>query len=55
VTGVIAASPCIRIALPKKLDTSLVPLSVSDVDALAEAVPNRYRALIVIAAGMGVR
>jgi integrase len=51
----IAASPCIRIALPKKLDTEVIPLSVSDVDALAGAVPNRYKALIVFAAGMGLR
>jgi integrase len=52
----IAASPCIRIALPKKLDTEVIPLSVSDVTALADAaVPVRYKALIVFAAGMGLR
>jgi integrase len=51
----IAASPCIRIALPKKLDTEVIPLSGSDVSALADAVPLRYRALIVFAAGMGMR
>jgi integrase len=51
----IAASPCIRIALPKRADTEVVPLSVSDVEALAAAVPHRFRALIVFAAGMGLR
>ena len=51
----IAASPCIRIALPKKLDTEVIPLSVSDVAALAVAVPLRYKGLIVFAAGMGMR
>src|SRR5580704_12273300 len=51
----IAASPCIRIALPKKLDTEVIPLSVSEVAAFADAVPLRYRALIVFAAGMGLR
>jgi len=51
----IAASPCIRIALPKRADTEVVPLSVSDVEALAAAVPHRIHALIVLAAGMGVR
>src|ERR1700734_201384 len=39
----IAASPCIRIALPKRADTEVVvPLSVSDVEALAAAVPHRF-------------
>ena len=52
---IIASSPCIRIALPKKADTEIVPLSVSEVYALADAVPDRYRALIVFAAGMGLR
>lgn len=51
----IAASPCIRIALPKRADTEVVPLGVAEVEALAEAVPDRYRALIVFAAGMGLR
>ena len=51
----IAASPCIRIALPKRTASKVVPLSVGDVEALAAAVPDRYRALIVFAAGMGLR
>jgi integrase len=51
----IASSPCIRIALPKRADTEVIPLSVSDVAALAHAVPERYHALIVFAAGMGLR
>ena len=51
----IAASPCVRIALPKRADIEVVPLSVSDVEALVAAVPERYRALIVFAAGMGLR
>lgn len=52
---IIPASPCIRIALPKKTDTEVVPLSVAEVSLLAAAVPNRYKALIVFAAGMGMR
>jgi integrase len=51
----IASSPCCRIALPKRNDAEVVPLSVSEVEALAGAVPDRYRALIVFAAGMGLR
>ncbi len=52
---IIAASPCIRIALPKRADTEVVPLGVSEVSALADTVPDRYRGLIVFAAGMGLR
>ena len=51
----IASSPCVRIALPKRADTEIVPLNVSEVEALAAAIPDRYRALIVFAAGMGMR
>ena len=51
----IAASPCIGITLPKGNDAEVVPLSVSEVEAMAAAVPDRYRALIVFAAGMGLR
>ena len=51
----IAASPCIRVALPKRAAAEVVPLSVSEVESLAAAVPDRYKALIVFAAGMGLR
>lgn len=51
----IASSPCIRIVLPKSAEAEIVPLTVAEVTALAAAVPDRYRALIVFAAGMGMR
>jgi integrase len=51
----IAASPCVRISLPKRMDTEVVPLGVSEVEALVVAVPERYRALIVLAVAMGLR
>jgi integrase len=51
----IASSPCVGIALPKRGDTEVIPLRASEVAALADAVPPRYRALIVFAAGMGLR
>lgn len=51
----IASSPCMRIALPKRTDIEVIPLSVSEVESLVAAVPDRYRALIVFAAGMGLR
>jgi len=51
----IASSPCVGITLPKGNDAEVVPLSVTEVEAMVAAVPDRYRALIVFAAGMGLR
>jgi integrase len=48
-------SPCLRIALPKGDRHEIVPLEVDVVSALAEAMPSRYRALIMLAAGTGLR
>ena len=50
-TGSSAASPCKGTKLPKKLPREVVPLTVGMVEALAAAVPPRYRALVVLAAG----
>nr|MBA2752202.1 site-specific integrase [Actinomycetota bacterium] len=51
----LASSPCVRIGLPKRNDAEVVPLNVSEVEALVAAVPDRFRTLIVFAAGMGLR
>ncbi len=51
----IAASPCDRIALPKRPPNEVVPLEIEAVSRLAASVPDRYRALIVFAAGTGLR
>ncbi len=51
----IAASPCEGIRLPKKERQRVVPLETEQVLALADAVPDRYRGLIVTAAGTGLR
>jgi integrase len=51
----LASSPCIGITLPKCDDAEVVPLSVNEVEAMIAAVPDRSRALIVFAAGMGLR
>jgi integrase len=51
----IAASPCNRIALPKRDVGEVVPLTAEQVEAMAGACPDRYRALIVLAAGTGLR
>jgi integrase len=51
----IASSPCIRISLPKRPPKEVDPLPVEAVDALVEAMPSRYRALVMFAAGTGRR
>lgn len=51
----IASSPCTGIALPKRPSEEVFPLTVAQVESLAAAVPDRHRALVVFAAGTGLR
>jgi integrase len=51
----IAASPCSRIALPKIEPKRVEPLPTEVVEATATEVPSRFRALVMLAAGTGVR
>jgi integrase len=51
----ISSSPCVEIKLPKPGRRQVVPLETTVVEALRAAVPARYRALVVLGAGSGVR
>ncbi len=51
----IASSPCRGIKLPRAATEEIVPLQTKQVLALAAAVPDRYRAMVLFAAGTGVR
>jgi integrase len=51
----IAHSPADRVKLPELPRRQVVPLTVEQVDALAAAMPARYRALVVVGAGTGLR
>ncbi len=51
----IAASPCVGITLPRRPRVKVEPLATESVRALVDAVPGRYRALIVLAEGTGLR
>jgi integrase len=51
----IAASPCDGVRLPEVHKTRITPLPVETVEALAETIDGRYRALVVVGAGTGVR
>jgi integrase len=51
----LATSPCVGIRLPKRERPKVVPLEVEQVEAIAAAAPERYRAAIVLAAATGLR
>jgi integrase len=51
----ISTSPCRGIRLPKASPSHVVPLLTAQVESLVEALPDRYRALAIFAAGTGVR
>jgi integrase len=48
-------SPVERIALPRVERPRVVPLTVAQVAALANAMPDRYRAMVITQAGLGLR
>jgi integrase len=52
---VLASNPCAGAKLPRLERKQVEPLATEQVTALADAVGDRYRALIVFAAGMGLR
>jgi integrase len=51
----IVATPCVDVRLPKREPKRVEPLATEQVEALITAMPDRYRALVVIAAGTGLR
>lgn len=51
----ISSSPCEGTKLPRKLPVEVIPLSTATVEKLIDTVPERYRALVVLGAGTGLR
>jgi len=51
----IVASPCEGTRLPKVHRQRIEPMTFEAVEALTEAMPERYRALVTLAAGTGLR
>jgi len=51
----ITVSPCVGVKLPEIERTRVVPLETDRVRALVDAMPERYRGLVVVGAGTGVR
>jgi len=52
---VISQNPAVGTRLPKAEPRRVEPLEAEVVQAIIEAVPDRYRALVVLAAGTGLR
>ena len=53
--GLATRNPCRRVSLPERVDRELMLLSTEQIWALSEAIPARYRALVLLAAGSGMR
>jgi integrase len=51
----IASSPCEGVKLPAAERERVVPLTVEQVQAIAAAMPDRLRALVILGAGAGLR
>src|SRR3954447_4289284 len=51
----VAASPVIRVQLPRDDRERVVPLTVEQVQGLADAMPARSRAMVIAQAGLGLR
>ncbi|MFG2102024.1 tyrosine-type recombinase/integrase [Micromonospora echinaurantiaca] len=51
----VGRSPVVRVSLPSAHRERIVPLTVDQVRALADAIPARNRAMVVAQAGLGLR
>jgi integrase len=51
----VASSPATRLSLPRSERERTVPLSVAQVQALAQAMPARSKAMVITQAGLGLR
>ena len=48
-------SPCKRVTLPPMPEQEVVPPTIEEIQRIANAMPERYRAAIVLLAGSGIR
>ena len=51
----LASSPCVGTRLPKVEKRKVEPITTEQVRALVEAMPERYRGLVLLAVGTGMR
>jgi integrase len=48
-------TPCIKIKLPEEEPEKVEPRATEEIEALIDAMPERYRALVILGAGSGLR
>lgn len=53
--GIVERNPCAGVRLPRPDRPPVTPFTVEQVEALVAAAPERYRAVVVLAAGTGLR
>ncbi len=53
--GLLVKNPIVGVKLPRSSRSEVVPMTASEVRQMASTVPERYRGLILVAAGTGVR
>ena len=51
----LASSPCVDVKLPELVRERVVPLELDQVQSLANVIPERYSALVIVGAGTGLR
>jgi integrase len=51
----VRTSPCVKIKLPKVEQKRVKPMAVEQVWSLIDAMPDRYKALVAVGAGCGLR
>lgn len=51
----IPESPCVNIKIPRQEPNKVVPFTIEQVEKMAEAMAPRYRAMVILAAGSGLR
>lgn len=52
---ILGVSPCVDVRLPANTQREVIPLTPERVAALADTIHDRYRALVVVGAGCGLR
>lgn len=52
---VIPSSPAVKLTVAPAAKKKVVPLTIDQVEALAEALPEQYQALVIVQAGLGLR
>lgn len=53
--GIVPRSPCAGVKLPEVPHSEVLPLTREEVGRLADALPERYRALVILGVGSGLR